>query len=82
MAQITVTIEDDEGAVGAGWKLVFGTSGSGWKFTDDNGQIIFPNVPADFDACYNYNIKNPEGKVVLGSNGQNVVAGGNYIFNV
>jgi hypothetical protein len=57
MATITGTINEQGTAVGAGWKLVYGSSGDGIKTTNSSGQFTWDDV-ADAHRCrWQYHIR-------------------------
>jgi hypothetical protein len=82
MATITGTISRNGTAVGAGWKLVYGDSGSGIKTTDSNGQFTWDGVANSFKAVLNYVILNASDEATVGGSGFLIVASGSYTFEV
>ncbi len=80
MATITGTIKQSGTAVGAGWKLVYGDSGSGIKTTDSNGQFTWDDVADSFKAVLTYVILNDSGETRSGGSGALIVAGGSHTF--
>lgn len=82
MATITGTITQNGTAVGAGWKLVYGDSGSGIKTTDSNGQFTWDDVAGSFKAVLAYVILDDSGATRIGGAGVLIVAGGSYTFEV
>ena len=82
MATITGTITQNGTAVGAGWTLVYGDSGSGIKTTDSNGQFTWDDVASSFKAVLTFVILDASGNSRLGGSGTLIVAGGSTIFEV
>ena len=82
MATITGTITENGTAVGAGWTLVHGDSGSGIKTTDSNGQFTWDDVADTFKAVLTYVILDKSGATLKGASGFLIVADGNYTFEV
>ena len=82
MATITGTIKQSGTAVGAGWKLVYGDSGSGIKTTDSNGQFTWDDVADSFKAALAFVILDDSGVARTGGAGMLIVAGGNHTFGV
>ena len=82
MATITGTIKQNGTAVGAGWKLVHGDSGSGIKTTDSNGQFTWDDVADTFKAVLTYVILDAAGATRSGGSGTLIVAGGSPVFEV
>ena len=82
MATITGTITQSGAAVGAGWTLVYGDSGSGIKTTDSNGQFTWDDVASSFKAVLTFVILDASGNSRLGGSGTLIVAGGSTIFEV
>ena len=82
MATITGTIKQNGTAVGAGWKLVHGDSGSGIKTTDSNGQFTWDDVADSFKAVLTYVILDAAGATRSGGSGTLIVAGGSHTFEV
>ena len=80
MATITGTIKQSGTAVGAGWKLVYGDSGSGIKTTDSNGQFTWDDVADSFKAALAFVILDDSGVARTGGAGMLIVAGGNHTF--
>lgn len=78
MATITVTITDNGAAVGSGWLLVYGDSGTGIRETSSAGTIKFSGVAASFKASMAYNIIDDAGTLRSGGAGLYVAAGGSY----
>ena len=67
MATITGTINENGAAVGAGWKLIYGSAGDGIKTTNGSGQFTWADVA---------------GAVKTGGSGTLIVAGGSHTFEV
>lgn len=82
MATITGTITENGTAVGAGWTLVHGDSGSGIKTTDSNGQFTWDDVADTFKAVLTYVIVDAAGETRSGGAGLLIVAGGSHTFEV
>ena len=82
MATITGTINENGTAVGAGWKLVHGDSGSGIKTTDSSGQFTWDDVADSFKAVLNFVIIDAAGATRSGGSGALIVAGGSHTFEV
>lgn len=82
MATITGTINENGTAVGAGWKLVHGDSGSGIKTTDSSGQFTWDDVADTFKAVLTYVILDAAGATRSGGAGTLIVASGNHTFEV
>jgi hypothetical protein len=82
MATITGTIKQNGTAVGAGWKLVHGDSGSGIKTTDSNGQFTWGDVADSFKAVLTFVILDASGAVKTGGAGTLIIAGGSHTFEV
>jgi len=82
MATITGTIKQNGTAVGAGWTLVYGDSGSGIKTTDSNGQFTWDDVASSFKAVLAFAILDASGAIKAGGSGTLIVAGGNHTFEV
>ena len=82
MATITGTIKQNGTAVGAGWKLVHGDSGSGIKTTDSSGQFTWDDVADTFKAVLTYVILDAAGATQSGGAGTLIVAGGSHTFEV
>ena len=82
MATITGTIKQSGTAVGAGWKLVYGDSGSGIKTTDSNGQFTWDDVTNSFKAVLAFVILDDSGVTRTGGAGVLIVAGGSTTFEV
>tara|TARA_R110002074_G_scaffold63314_1_gene151978 strand:- start:7 stop:255 length:249 start_codon:yes stop_codon:yes gene_type:complete len=82
MATITGTIKKNGAAVGAGWKLVHGDSGSGIKTTDSGGQFTWDDVADTFKAVLTYVIIDTKGATRMGGSGALIVAGGSHTFEV
>tara|TARA_R110000787_G_scaffold105757_1_gene213266 strand:+ start:55 stop:303 length:249 start_codon:yes stop_codon:yes gene_type:complete len=80
MATIIGTIKENGTAVGAGWKLVHGDSGSGIKTTDSNGQFTWDDVADTFKAVLTYVILDAAGATRMGGSGTLIVAGGSHTF--
>jgi len=80
MATITGTITQNDAAVGAGWTLVHGDSGSGIKTTDSNGQFTWDDVANNFKAVLTYVILDASGAIKTGGAGRLIVAGGSHTF--
>ncbi len=80
MATITGTINENGTAVGAGWKLVHGDSGSGIKTTDSSGQFTWDDVADTFKAVLTYVILDAAGATRSGGAGTLIVASGSYTF--
>ena len=82
MATITGTINENGTAVGAGWTLVYGSSGDGIKTTDSNGQFTWDDVADSFKAVLNFVILDAAGVTRMGGSGTLIVAGGSHAFEV
>jgi|TARA_R110000824_G_scaffold3522_19_gene16694 hypothetical protein len=80
MAIITGTITQNGTAVGAGWRLVYGDSGSGIKTTDSNGEFTWDDVADGFLAVLTYVILDTSGSSRAGGSGKLIAAGGNFSF--
>ena len=80
MATIIGTIKENGTAVGAGWKLVHGDSGSGIKTTDSNGQFTWDDVADTFKAVLTFVILDAAGATRSGGSGALIVAGGSHTF--
>ena len=82
MATITGTITQNGSAVGAGWTLVYGDSGSGIKTTDSSGQFTWDDVADSFKAVLAYVILDGSGNTVWGGVGNLIVAGVDHTFEI
>jgi len=82
MATITGTINESGTAVGAGWTLVHGDSGSGIKTTDSNGQFTWDDVADSFKAVLTFVIIDAAGVTRMGGSGTLIVAGGSFTLEV
>ena len=82
MATITGTINESGTAVGAGWTLVHGDSGSGIKTTDSNGQFTWDDVADTFKGVLTFVILDAAGATRSGGSGTLIVAGGSHTFEV
>jgi len=82
MATITGTIKENGTAVGAGWQLIYGDSGSGIKTTDSNGQFTWDDVAGSFKAVLAFVILDASGATRAGGAGTLIVAGGSTTFEV
>ena len=82
MATITGTITQNGTAVGAGWTLVYGDSGSGIKTTDSNGQFTWDDVASSFKAVLTFVVLDASGETKTGGAGTLIVAGGSHTFEV
>ena len=82
MATITGTINENGTAVGAGWTLVYGSSGSGIKTTDSNGQFTWDDVADSFKAVLNFVIIDAAGATRMGGSGNLIAAGGTPTFEL
>ena len=80
MATITGTIKQNGTAVGAGWKLVHGDSGSGIKTTNGSGQFTWDDVADSFKAVLTFVILDAAGATRSGGSGALIVAGGSHTF--
>ena len=80
MATITGTIKQNGTAVGAGWTLVYGDSGSGIKTTDSNGQFTWDDVASSFKAALVFVVLDASGETKTGGAGTLIVAGQPVIF--
>ena len=78
MATITGTINQNGTPVGAGWTLVYGSSGAGIKTTDSNGQFTWDDVADSFKAVLAFVILDAAGATVMGGSGQLIAAGGSF----
>ena len=81
MATMDVFITEGGSAVGSGWTLVYGDSGTGHKTTDANGQIHYASIPASFRACLAFCIIDDAGTLRMGGGGMYIAAGGTYTFD-
>ena len=82
MATITGTINENGTAVGAGWTLVYGSSGSGIKTTNSNGQFTWDDVADSFKAVLNFVIIDAAGVTRMGGSGTLIAAGGTPTFEL
>jgi hypothetical protein len=82
MATITGTINEQGTAVGAGWKLVYGSSGDGIKTTNSSGQFTWDDVADSFKAVLSYVIIDAAGVTRMGGSGTLIVAGGSTTFEL
>ena len=82
MATITGTINENGTAVGAGWTLVYGSSGSGIKTTDSNGQFTWDDVADSFKAVLNFVILDAAGVTRMGGSGNLIAAGDTPTFEL
>ena len=82
MATITGTINENGTAVGAGWTLVYGSSGSGIKTTDSNGQFTWDDVADSFKAVLNFVIIDAAGATRMGGSGNLIAAGDTPTFEL
>ena len=82
MATITGTINENGTAVGAGWTLVYGSSGSGIKTTDSNGQFTWDDVADSFKAVLNFVIIDAAGVTRMGGSGNLIAAGDSPTFEL
>ena len=82
MATITGTIKENGTAVGAGWQLIYGDSGSGIKTTDSNGQFTWDDVANSFKAVLTFVVLDASGETRAGGSGTLIVAGGSTTFEV
>ena len=82
MATITGTINENGTAVGAGWTLVYGSSGSGIKTTNSNGQFTWDDVADSFKAVLNYVIIDAAGATRMGGSGTLIAAGDSPTFEL
>ena len=82
MATITGTINETGTPVGAGWTLVYGSSGDGIKTTDSNGQFTWDDVADSFKAVLTYVVIDTEGVTRMGGSGTLIAAGGTPTFEV
>ena len=82
MATITGTINENGTAVGAGWTLVYGSSGSGIKTTDSNGQFTWDDVADSFKAVLNFVIIDAAGATRMGGSGNLIAAGDSPTFEL
>ena len=82
MATITGTIKENGTAVGAGWQLIYGDSGSGIKTTDSNGQFTWDDVAGSFKAVLTFVILDDSGNSRMGGSGVLITAGGSTTFEV
>ena len=82
MATITGTINENGTAVGAGWTLVYGSSGDGIKTTDSNGQFTWDDVADSFKAVLNFVIIDAAGATRMGGSGNLIAAGDTPTFEV
>ena len=82
MATITGTINEQGTAVGAGWTLVYGSSGDGIKTTDSNGQFTWDDVADTYKAVLTYVILDAAGATRMGGSGTLIAAGGTTTFEL
>tara|TARA_R110000850_G_scaffold9528_6_gene35003 strand:+ start:1615 stop:1863 length:249 start_codon:yes stop_codon:yes gene_type:complete len=82
MATITGTITESGAAVGAGWKLVYGDSGSGIKTTNGSGQFTWDDVASTFKAVLTFVILDAAGVTRMGGSGTLIAAGDTPTFEV
>ena len=82
MATITGTITESGAAVGAGWTLVHGDSGSGIKTTDSSGQFTWDDVADSFKAVLTFVILDAAGATRMGGSGTLIAAGDSHTFEV
>ena len=82
MATITGTINENGTAVGAGWKLVYGSSGDGIKTTNSSGQFTWDDVADSFKAVLTFVVLDASGAVKTGGAGTLIAAGGSPVFEV
>ena len=82
MATITGTINENGTAVGAGWKLVHGDSGSGIKTTNGSGQFTWDDVADSFKAVLTFVILDAAGATRMGGSGTLISAGDNPTFEL
>ena len=82
MATITGTINENGTAVGAGWTLVYGSSGSGIKTTNSNGQFTWDDVADSFKAVLNFVILDAAGVTRMGGSGNLIAAGDSPTFEL
>ena len=82
MATITGTINESGAAVGAGWKLVYGSSGDGIKTTNSSGQFTWDDVADSFKAVLTFVVLDASGAVKTGGAGTLIDAGGSPVFEV
>tara|TARA_R110000824_G_scaffold51455_1_gene143555 strand:+ start:316 stop:564 length:249 start_codon:yes stop_codon:yes gene_type:complete len=82
MATITGTINENGAAVGAGWKLIYGSAGDGIKTTNGSGQFTWADVADTFKAVLTFVILDAAGAVKTGGSGTLIVAGGSHTFEV
>ena len=82
MATITGTINENGTAVGAGWTLVYGSSGDGIKTTNSSGQFTWDDVADSFKVVLNFVIIDAAGVSRMGGSGMLIVAGGSTTFEL
>ena len=82
MATISGTITESGAAVGAGWTLVHGDSGSGIKTTDSSGQFTWDDVADSFKAVLTFVILDAAGATRMGGSGTLIAAGDSHTFEV
>jgi hypothetical protein len=82
MATITGTINEGGAAVGAGWTLVYGSSGAGIKTTNSSGQFTWDDVADSFKAVLAFVIIDAAGATRMGGSGTLIVAGGSTTFEL
>jgi len=82
MATITGTINENGAAVGAGWKLIYGSAGDGIKTTDSSGQFTWADVSSTFKAVLTFVVLDAAGATRSGGAGTLIVAGGSHTFEV
>jgi len=82
MATITGTINESGTAVGAGWTLVYGSSGDGIKTTNSSGQFTWDDVADSFKAVLSYVILDAAGVTRMGGSGTLIAAGDSPTFEL
>jgi hypothetical protein len=82
MATITGTINENGTAVGAGWTLVYGSSGAGIKTTNSSGQFTWDDVADSFKAVLSFVIIDAAGATRMGGSGTLIAAGDSHTFEL
>lgn len=82
MATVDIQITDGGTAVGSGWTLVYGDSGTGIEETDADGKIHLSSVASTYQVALAYVVKNPAGTLTQGGAGFYMAAGGTYTLGM